>query len=162
MTPWYRNCLGPKYTMDILKADTLPLPGTPVTVLLVSTHPSDRLDLQRIMARSSWRLQVRATCGDGLALLRQKRVAVVICDGERDGHDWRWLLYEMADLPAPPKLIVSSRLADERLWAEVLNLGGYDVLATPFDEHEVLRACFLAWQNWERPSRDKLRAAAGE
>jgi hypothetical protein len=29
-------------------------------------------------------------------------------------------------------------LADERLWAEVLNLCGYDVLATPFHADEVL------------------------
>jgi hypothetical protein len=36
-------------------------------------------------------------------------------------------------------LVVASRLADERLWAEVLNLGGHDVLAMPFDAHEVRR-----------------------
>ena len=30
------------------------------------------------------------------------------------------------------------------LWAEVLNLGGYDVLAQPFDELEVRRVVALA------------------
>jgi hypothetical protein len=43
-------------------------------------------------------------------------------------------------------------VADERLWAEVLNLGGYDVLSTPFAAGEVLRACFLAWQSWRQVS----------
>jgi DNA-binding NtrC family response regulator len=149
--------------MDTRTTDTLPLPDTHVTVLLVSAHQSDHISLQRILARSCWKLQVRANWRDGLALLRQRRVPVVICDGEQTDSDWRALLYEMADLPDAPKLIVSSRLADERLWAEVLNLGGYDVLATPFDPREVLRACFLAWQNWERvPTKQTLRSAAGD
>ncbi len=36
-------------------------------------------------------------------------------------------------------MIVASRVTDEALWAEVLNLGGYDVLVQPFDRTEVLR-----------------------
>jgi DNA-binding NarL/FixJ family response regulator len=151
-----------QYTMDIRVSDTLPLPEAPVTVLLVSAHPSDRISLQRILAGTDWKLQVRTTCHDGITLLRQKRVPVVICDVGEIDTNWRCLLYEMADLATPPKLIVSSRLADERLWAEVLNLGGYDVLSTPFDRGEVLRVCFLAWQNWEHfPAWDTLRSAAG-
>src|ERR1019366_5350356 len=41
-----------------------------------------------------------------------------------------------------------SRLADERLWAEVLNLGWYDVLATPFDADEVYRVMSYAVDSW--------------
>ena len=37
----------------------------------------------------------------------------------------------------PPRFVVSSRLADDHVWAEVLNLGGYDVLCTPFEAREV-------------------------
>jgi DNA-binding response OmpR family regulator len=136
--------------MDIRSTDTLPLPDIPVTVLLVSGQPADRSSLQQILVRSRWKLQVRATCSEGLALLRQVSFPVVICDAGQSDTDWRLLLNGISDLPLRPALIVSSRLADERLWAEVLNLGGYDVLSTPFDGREVLRTCFLAWQNWER------------
>jgi len=41
-------------------------------------------------------------------------------------------------------VIVASRLADERLWAEVLNLGGYDLLAKPFDRDELVRVIAMA------------------
>lgn len=34
--------------------------------------------------------------------------------------------------------------ADDLLWAEVLNLGGYDVLQTPFEANEVLPVVNLA------------------
>ena len=147
--------------MDIRSTDTLPLPDVPVTVLLVSGQPADRRSLQQILARSCWKLQVSATCAEGLALLRQKRVPVVICDAGQSDTDWRLLLNGMSDLPSRSALIVSSRLADERLWAEVLNLGGYDVLSTPFDRREVLRACFLAWQNWERSTPASYSISAG-
>ena len=40
--------------------------------------------------------------------------------------------------PFPPSLIVLSCRADEFLWAKVLNLGGFDVLMTPFEAEEVL------------------------
>jgi hypothetical protein len=38
----------------------------------------------------------------------------------------------------PPPLIVVDRLADERLRAEVLNQGGFDLLMEPFDKPEGL------------------------
>ena len=49
----------------------------------------------------------------------------------------------------PPLQIVTSRLANDRLWAEALNLGAYDVLARPFDAAEVLRSVGMAWRRWQ-------------
>jgi len=51
-------------------------------------------------------------------------------------------------LPNAPSLIVTSRLADDRLWVEALNLGAWDVLAKPFDRSEVIRNMKSAWQHW--------------
>src|SRR5262249_55183013 len=114
------------------------LPEIPVSVLLVSADMPDRCSLAGIMARTNWSLRVRSTCHEALALLRETPMPVVICDEKVAGKHWISLLDALSDLPAPPFLIVCSRLADERLWAEVLNLGGYDVLPTPFDATEVL------------------------
>jgi hypothetical protein len=49
-----------------------------------------------------------------------------------------------------PATKVFSRLADESVWAKVLNLGGFDVLMTPFEPEDVLRVAFSAWSRWER------------
>jgi len=65
-----------------------------------------------------------------------------------DGN-WEDLLDATARLPSPPNLVVFSRLADASLWAKVLNLGGFDVLMTPFEPEEVLRVTFAAWSRWE-------------
>jgi DNA-binding response OmpR family regulator len=43
-----------------------------------------------------------------------------------------------------PVLIVTSRVANHSFWAEVLKLGGYDVLAQPLDREEVTRVIAFA------------------
>ena len=63
---------------------------------------------------------------------------VVICERSLPDGEWKDLLGKT------PRLIVTSHAADEALWAEVLNLGGYDVLAQPFDEQEVRRVLTMA------------------
>jgi DNA-binding NtrC family response regulator len=118
--------------------------------MLVSAHQSDQVSLRRILRRSAWKLVVRSSWSEALDQLRRNPVPVVICDAELAESNWRLLLEGLAALPQQPSLIVSSRLADERLWAEVLNLGGYDVLPTPFDADEVYRVSFQAWQYRER------------
>ena len=47
-------------------------------------------------------------------------------------------------------LIVTSRLAEDCLWVEVLNLGGYDVLSKLLDHKAVVRAIDSAGRNWSR------------
>ena len=59
------------------------------------------------------------------------------------------MLARLQELPHPTPLIVPDRLADEALWAEVLNLGAYDLVSEPFDHTEVTRVIELAWFPWE-------------
>jgi DNA-binding response OmpR family regulator len=74
---------------------------------------------------------------EAIALLPKKDIPVVIADGR-----WREILEFATLLPGRPSIIVTMALADEALWAEVLNLGGYDVLSQPFEPSEVIRiAC---------------------
>jgi hypothetical protein len=84
-----------------------------------------------------------------LALLRSQSIPVLLCERDDADGNWEDLLKATGRLPDPPKLIVFSRLADESLWAKVLNLGGFDVLMTPFEPEEVLRVIFSAWSRWE-------------
>ena len=78
-------------------------------------------------------------------MLRGCGVAVVISESCLPaGQTWRDLLAALQATSNPPPLIVTDRLADDQLWAEVLNLGGYDLLAKPFDAREVLRTVQVA------------------
>jgi FixJ family two-component response regulator len=78
---------------------------------------------------------------------------VVVCEQDLTPGSWKEMLDQVTILPYPPSLIVTSRLADERLWAEALNLGAFDVLAKPFDRTEAMRVVGAAWRAWGRPVR---------
>lgn len=133
-----------------------------LTVLAVSPLEEDHLPLQAIIRHSAWNLFQARDLASALVLLRQHEVAVVLCERDLLPGTWIDLLEQIKILPNAPSLIVASRLADERLWAEALNLGAWDVLAKPFDRNEVLRSVKSGWQCWYDRSRAvKMMAAAG-
>src|SRR5438477_5001696 len=129
-------------------------------VLAVSPLGEDSPSLQRIFRPSRWRLVEAQTCRAAFRFLVDNTWPVIICEQDLSDGNWKDLLQRTAFLANPPRLIVSNWHADEYLWAEVLNLGGYDVLAKPFDEEEVFRVVGFAWRNWMDECRMKFRGRA--
>jgi len=112
-------------------------------ILFVSPARRDQADLRRILSRTH-RIIVAATCRRALRRIREGGVQIVLCDRDLPDGTWVDILGQVADSGDPPLLIVTSRVADERLWAEVLNLGGFDVIAKPFAANEVLHVLSTA------------------
>ncbi|MBZ5582554.1 MAG: response regulator [Acidobacteriia bacterium] len=129
-------------------------PGSPVSVLAILPSPEDRRSLRSIFQHSKWDLRVAENLQKARELLRRSLSGLVLSDSSLPDGDWQDVLAEVRRTPSEPPLVVCSRSADERLWAEVLNLGGYDVLATPFETQEVVRSVSQAWRHW----RDTLFA----
>jgi DNA-binding response OmpR family regulator len=137
-----------------------------VLVLAVSPSAEDHLSLRAIFSHSKWQLYSAHSLEEARALLGANPVGVVLSECVLpEGKTWKDLLRAVEALRNPPPLIVTSRLADECLWAEVLNLGGYDLLMKPFDATEVFRVVSLAWLSWKNrleratSSRKPARAA---
>ena len=63
-----------------------------------------------------------------------------------EGIDWWTIWGELAHLTQRPAILVYAQSANFHLWAEVLDAGGYDVVAEPFTR-ETLREAVLraAW-----------------
>lgn len=101
-------------------------------ILLVSSFDETRCALLRALSGAYRNVRVARSYVEAACQLGGSRIPIVICEARFDGGTWRELLDHST-------LIVTSRVADEALWAEVLNLGGFDVLAQPFDRTEVLR-----------------------
>lgn len=111
------------------------------------------MSLQEILSHADWEIHDAYRFREALACLDLNEIGVVITERDLAEHCWQDLLDAVARMCHGPNLIVASRLADERLWAELLNLGGYD-LHTPFEASETIRVISLAWQQWSRsPSR---------
>jgi len=108
-------------------------------VLLVSPNEEDHWALIHIMRPAGWAVDTARTCAEAVQSLAVEAALVVVVERCLPDGTWKTLLNQLMRMEFPPKVIVTSSLADERLWAEVLNLGGFDLLAQPFCATEVLR-----------------------
>jgi DNA-binding response OmpR family regulator len=135
-------------------------PAATVQVIALLFAEDDRQSLRDICAHSDWQLRFVRTLNELQVGLRNSGIGVVITDTCLPDCDWKEVLDSADGMEGRPRVIVSSRLADDRLWAEVLNLGGFDVLMTPFERAEVLRCVDMAWRRWQDRTIRK-RSAAG-
>ena|SRR5579863_1033823 len=126
--------------------------------LLVGSFEQDRLLVRETFRRSGWRLLEAADRRRSMQLLEQINVQVVIAESDLPHWNWKQVLRDLRKMDQPPALVVTSRTADDSLWAEVLNIGGYDVLAQPLASNELERVVASAGRNfWRRP----VQSAAG-
>jgi DNA-binding response OmpR family regulator len=131
----------------------------PVSALLVGEFADERLLLREIFRNCGWRLFEASDRRQALQALERNPVRVVITETSLPSGDWRKVLRDLRKLPVPPQLVVTSRLADDHLWAEVLNIGGFDVLARPLDRDEVERVVASASRHFETRHLREARPA---
>lgn len=127
----------------------LPDPRQEVMVLAISPFEDVHHSLQRVFSQSKWHLYKATSRAEAMAFLRNNPVSVVLCECELPDGNWKDMIYDLATLENAPKLIVTSRVADDRLWLDVLNIGGYDLVVRPFYRPELVRLISLAWRQWK-------------
>jgi DNA-binding response OmpR family regulator len=114
-----------------------------------------------VFDRSGWKLYEAQDRRKALACLDRHPVQVVIAEGELPHWTWKRVLHDLHDRATPPQLVVASRTADDYLWSEVLNMGGYDVLPRPLEKDELERVVAAARRHFERPARAVAIPAGG-
>jgi DNA-binding NtrC family response regulator len=133
-------------------------PTGTLTVLSVSPVEEDHMSLQAIVGHSTWTLFKAHSVSAALALLQRHEISVILCESDLMPGTWIDMLENIGRLPHPPSLIVTSKHADDHLWSEALNLGGWDVLAKPFDRSEVFRSVKSGWQHWHNQTHMPAKA----
>jgi DNA-binding NtrC family response regulator len=131
-----------------------------VTVLAISSRQEDHAALQEILGHSNWVMFQARDCRQAVQFLGKHPAGVIVCDYDLPDGTWQDIQSSVSALEAPPPVIVSACQADDRVWAEVLSLGGYDVLPKPFDSSEVVRILGLAWRHWKDTCRRSHKAHA--
>ena len=119
-----------------------------LSALLVGKYETDRLLIHNVFKRFGWRLFEAAGRPHAMICLERNPVQVVIAESNLPNWNWKRVLNDLRRLARPPQLIVTSRTADESLWAEVLNIGGYDVMAQPLEEYEFERVIASAHRHF--------------
>ena len=124
-----------------------------VCALLVGEYEGDRFLVHEVFKKRGWKLFEARDRKRAMQCLERNPVRVVIAKTDVPNWSWRRVLSDLRSLTKPPQLIVTSRTADESLWAEVLNVGGYDVMAQPFEQYEVERVIASAHRHFDQPLR---------
>jgi len=136
------------------QAEIQTAPTETLAVLSISPNDDDHSSLKSIIGHSKWTLVTAHNLFTARAsLLQQQDISVVVCESDLMPGSWIDILRHLQSMQQPPSLIVTSRLADDRLWSDVLHRGGWDVLAKPFVPGEVLHSVKLAWDHWRHQTR---------
>lgn len=151
----------------------MPPPIRHSRLVLVSPHTNSHTALRSILRSECWQVNGFFTGREGLAFLRKHHdVAVVICEDRLPDGEWHQFMSQLTPSTIRPSFIVSAHLGDERLWAEALTLGAFDLLlSAPFEAEEVVRVTESAWLAWNwacgrspgvehRPERIELKSRA--
>jgi CheY-like chemotaxis protein len=150
----------PTTTSPIYAGDHLIEGAGRLSGLAISPSVEDLLFLERKFKEAHWKLSIAGTYREALAELGEQPLPVVLSDCQLPDGSWKDVLSRLARMRDRPRLIVFSRDADEGLWSEVLNLGGFDLLTTPFREEELVFAVGSAWMDWEGDQGRRLRESA--
>lgn len=137
---------------------TLRSNGTRSTILSISRDEQDHSSLQTIF--SQWEVLRATDLSAARGVLRHKNISVVVCDCDSTLEDWTEILDHVREMSVPPSVVITSRLADDRLWSQALHLGAWDVLAKPFNTAEVVRTLRYAWEHWRNQHRVRPAAKA--
>lgn len=119
-----------------------------IPILLVSPQTLDHVALRQVLHHSQWEISQVDGVRAADQYLASHAPSIILCERDLPDGSWKDVHLCAQNLSGCPVLLVMSRHADEGLWAEVLNLGGYDVLLKPFDKSEVARVIGMAWRHW--------------
>lgn len=122
------------------------IPCVNFTLLSISPDEDDRQSLLNILGSDGWTVQGARSVREATALLGEQP-NLVLCDRKLPDGSWRDIVRISSELVNAPSVVVASPQADRRFWAEVLNLGCFDVLLKPFVKTEVSRVLSMAWRH---------------
>jgi DNA-binding response OmpR family regulator len=119
-----------------------------LSALFVGDYQGDRLLVHEVFRAFGWKLFEARDRRRAMDCLDSNPVQVVIAESDLPNWHWKRVLSDLRKRATPPQLIVTSRQADESLWSEVLNIGGYDVMSQPLQRNEVERVIASAHRHF--------------
>jgi DNA-binding NtrC family response regulator len=130
-------------------------------VLTVSSLNATHDRFRAILQKRDQKVVAARTVEEAFRFIKKNGVYLVMTDCDLPDGTWRDVLQAAEQDPKHPLVIVTGRNADELLWGEVLNLGGYDVLAQPLEDGEVTRIAGMAARQFQEARRIGAGGAGG-
>jgi hypothetical protein len=108
----------------------------------------DRNTVKEVAADSGWNVQFAPSMGQSLWGTQKPCRTLLIYDSERS--DWREVIAQTSSAMPAACVLLASEVFDQRLWSEVIRLGGRDLIRKPIQKQELQKAIDFAlnWQEW--------------
>lgn len=119
----------------------------------------DRRLLTGLGSRNQWKVSFAGTIAEARALSENLLSPALLCDRDTPETDWREAVETLSASSHRPCVLLLSTVVDDYLWNEVIRRGGYDVLAKPLREGDVVRSVKLAWSYWNSKKRTNASQA---
>jgi DNA-binding response OmpR family regulator len=110
--------------------------------------------VKRVLSHSRWQVHRAANLAEAARLLAEPplrdKIAVALCGKSLSDGGWRDLVTRLRGTGSSANVVVVDRGANDSLWKDVLDGGGYDLVPFPLDPHELFRVVTQAWRQWNR------------
>ena len=108
-------------------------------VLFVSPSGEDAKTLSSILSSISIAMRRAGSLKEALRKLEAEPFGVVLTEAQLPDGNWTDVLQHVKRSGKRTAVIVTHRFADVQFWADILDLGAYDLLPQPFYSGEVQR-----------------------
>jgi DNA-binding NtrC family response regulator len=132
---------------------------TPVVALIRDGQDRDLLEL--IAIRDQLDIHFADTCDEAWNATNRLQSPVVLCGRDVPGIEWPDAVRILASAVPRPCVILTSPVTDSYMWKEIVERGGYDVLATPLRDADTTRSIRLALSYWRSTSHSRRRFLSG-
>ena len=112
----------------------------PTPILIVSSESKNRHALMEILDREGWKTICASTASECEEVFNNHNIHVVFCERGLSDGTYRDLLAMTRSRGRNVCLVVTSRLADWDEYLEALNDGAFDLIASPSQTTDVVRA----------------------
>jgi DNA-binding NtrC family response regulator len=126
--------------------------------LLLSHNARNRANIRSALTACGWHVRECDAISRLPNVIGDSWEGVVVADYGLPDGTWRNALLLIRTLSPASEVVVASHIADERMWAEVLNLGAFDLLPAPAEQRELLRVAESAWREYTRKVTPRAEA----
>ena len=129
-------------------------------IVLASARPDDFSALSEILFGSRWELVAVANLEDAEKELHRITLPIVFCDQALAERSLKRAIHHLSRVRRRACVVMLADEFSRRLWAEVVNADGYDLLARPFERDQVVATLLAAYAHC-RPHQRAVPASAG-
>jgi len=122
-----------------------------IPLLIVTSRTEDVEELRSLLRETPWELVDASRMEDPAVALKGAPVPILLFDRDTAGASWQVAMKRLIKSRRGVCVVLLSSVADQYLWDEVVQHGGFDLLTRPFRKEQVLSALMFAYAHCRTP-----------